>query len=243
MIDVVYIIGNGSAWQDNELRYSLRSMEKHLKNYSRLIIVGELPAFINPETVEFIPVVEQHQLNKAKNIMYKVYTACDPKYNFTDNILVLNDDYFFVYDVDGLNVPYYHKCDLLHTIKINGVNEYRNYVEATVKVLQARNLPIKNFDVHKPIVYNKTKLRTVCLSYDWMQSYGYILRSLYCNTLGIEGTFQLDCKINHPHLKTMWEKIVKTKTKDVISIGDMSLNKEFKRYLEELYPHKSKYEL
>ena len=40
-MDVVYILGKGSVWKDNEIRYSLRSIEKHLTGFDRVFIVGQ----------------------------------------------------------------------------------------------------------------------------------------------------------------------------------------------------------
>lgn len=45
-IDLVYILGSGSQWRNNELRFSLRSVQKNLKGYRNIYIVGENPGFL-----------------------------------------------------------------------------------------------------------------------------------------------------------------------------------------------------
>jgi len=39
-VDVVYPLSNGSHWDNNELRYSLRSLEKYALNLGRVFVVG-----------------------------------------------------------------------------------------------------------------------------------------------------------------------------------------------------------
>lgn len=71
-MDVVIPLGSGSRWQDNELRFCLRAVEKHLKGYDRIYIVGRKPDWI--QNIEFIPYVEAH--TRERNIMEKVRRAC-----------------------------------------------------------------------------------------------------------------------------------------------------------------------
>ena len=46
MIDVFYVLGSGSKWQNNEIRYSLRTLEKYGHNVGQVYIVGQRPSFI-----------------------------------------------------------------------------------------------------------------------------------------------------------------------------------------------------
>ena len=72
-MDIVYIIGSGSKWQDNELRYSLRSIEKFGGNFGEVYIVGDrLPPFIDPSTVRYLPVKDITTGKPALNVYYKL---------------------------------------------------------------------------------------------------------------------------------------------------------------------------
>ena len=53
-MDILYVIGKGSEWNNNELRFSLRSIAKYGKNIDRVFIVGYKPDFVSDE-VTFIP--------------------------------------------------------------------------------------------------------------------------------------------------------------------------------------------
>jgi hypothetical protein len=234
-MDVVYI-NQKTPWKNQELLYSLRSLEKFVANYNRVFLVGYKPDFISEEVIH-VPYDDKF-VNRATNIMMKVLTASEQE-DLSEDFMLLNDDYFFVDHIDGPTYPYYFKCDLQHTIQIQR-NEYQKHVIPTYKELIDRKLPTKNFDTHKPIIYNKELFQNVVQEYDWNRPYGFILRSIYCNTLGIEGIERVDNKINHSHVPENWERM--TKGLDCFSVGDQSTDQYLQMFLNKLLPSKSKYE-
>jgi hypothetical protein len=237
-MDIVYILGKGSIWQNNELRYSLRSLEKHVKVFDNVYVIGERPDFLSDKVIH-IPFQDVYQ-NKARNIMEKVRRAAlDDRIG--KNFLLLNDDYFFTRDTDIREYPYYYKCKLEQTVQINAGTQYGKHIQETYKLLKSQEHPTLNFDTHKPIIYNKHQFKIVVNRANWNVRFGYTLRSLYCNTLGIKGEFQKDSKVNHPHLKQIWRHIFSQS--DVISIDDKAINQQFKEFMQETYPDKSKFEI
>ena len=50
-IDVLYILGIGSKFGNEELKYSLRSLETYVKDYGRVFITGVFPPFIDKSKV------------------------------------------------------------------------------------------------------------------------------------------------------------------------------------------------
>ena len=54
-MDILYVVGRGSTWNNNELKYSLRSIAKNGINVDRVFIVGYIPDFINREEVICLP--------------------------------------------------------------------------------------------------------------------------------------------------------------------------------------------
>lgn len=238
LIDAVYIVGGVPAWKDNELLFSLRSLERHMKFLRRVFVIGRKPSFLNDQVIH----IPHHDIytNKARNIMSKVYRAATDN-RVSKDFILLNDDYFFTHDFNPITYPYYYKCDLAHTIKING-NEYGKHIKSTFDALQGRGFALKNFDTHKPIKYNKALLKEVVDSYTWDKPYGYTLKSLYCNTLKIEGQFKEDLKISHTAIISQWYKLIQ-KSDDMFSIGDPAVNISLKNFLAEYYPDKSKFEI
>ena len=53
-MDIVYIIGKGSKWNNQELKYSLRSIAKYGINIGKVFIVGYKPNFVSDEVI-YIP--------------------------------------------------------------------------------------------------------------------------------------------------------------------------------------------
>jgi len=45
-MDIVYVLGSGSEWDDNEIRFSLRSVEKYLTGVGNVYIIGKKPNFL-----------------------------------------------------------------------------------------------------------------------------------------------------------------------------------------------------
>lgn len=50
-VDVLYVIGTGSVNDNNELRYSLRTLERNCPFINRVIISGDVPSFIGGDAV------------------------------------------------------------------------------------------------------------------------------------------------------------------------------------------------
>jgi hypothetical protein len=236
MIDIVYIVAKGSHWQDNELRYSLRSLEKFGLDVGKVFIIGEKPSFINEEAIH-IPYRDVYA-NKARNIMCKIHWACRDT-RVSQNFVLMNDDYFLLNPIKLSESKFYYKCDLERSIVIQQ-NEYQKYCAETLKILKERGLPHKNFDVHLPVIYNKDKFFDVAAKYDCTGRYSYIVKSIYCNTLKIEGILQDDCKISYPYATQKIQQL--NEKRSVFSIADGSLNNSMKAYIMNLYPTKSKYE-
>jgi len=234
-MDIVYI-NQKNHYKNNELRYSLRSIERNISNYDNVFIVGYKPDFVSDNVIH-IPADDKYN-NRATNIMTKVLLAAENE-KVSKDFMLLNDDYFIMKPMDCYTYPYYWKCDLAHTIQIQR-NEYQQHVIPTYKALLDRKLPTKNFDTHKPIVYNKDLFQEIVSQYDWNIPYGFILRSIYCNTLGIEGVEKLDDKINHSHIPDTWKRI--TANLDCFSIGDQSANDYLWSFLNKEFPEPSKYE-
>lgn len=72
MIDVVYKLGNGSRFDDAELRYSLRSLS-NFRDLGKIYVVGKKPAWI--KNVIHIPAGDPYKSNKDANIINKIILA------------------------------------------------------------------------------------------------------------------------------------------------------------------------
>lgn len=236
MIDLIYPYGRGSVWAENELRYSIRSVEMYLKDIRNIYVIGKKPSFFNDKVIE-IPHVDIFQ-NKARNIMTKIHRACRDE-RISDEFMVFNDDYFCLKPFSAKDYPFYYKCGLTHTVTINP-GEYKRHAKETLDLLVFRGLNTLNFDSHYPILYNKEKFKEIVESCNWEIPFGYIAKSLYCNSLGIEGIYRMDCKISGAYQTKGLIEL--NKNREIFSIADKSLNSYMKQYILGLYPNKSSFE-
>lgn len=235
MIDVVYPLGRGSRFNNDELRYSLRSVDKHLNNVRNVYIVGELPDWITG----VIHVAAQDVDQKETNIMRKVRLACEVP-SVSDTFLFMNDDHFFTQDVDAEAYPYYYHGMLSETISKRNKNQsYRNSLYNAMLALHGKQQ--KHFDIHCPIRYEKKKFIEVADGYNWHVPFGMVVKSIYVNHHDIEGERMSDFKPKHPAVYHTFKEAIKAR--HIFSIGDETVSPDLWRLMNELYPNKSKYEL
>lgn len=194
-MDIVYALGTGSRMHDIELRFSLRSIRKHLTGFGKIFIVGECPPWL--QGIIHLPMADNPRLSPDHNIMAKVATACvSPE--VSDEFLFFNDDHFLVSPFHVEQFPNFYHGDLATYCKNRGNDGYGKRAKSTLDYLKSKDLPVKYFDVHTPIVYNKEAFMQHVHAAPGWGGEGYIIKSLYANSLKIEGTPFRDQKINAP---------------------------------------------
>lgn len=225
-MDVFYPLGTGSKLNNLELRFSLRSIEKHLSNYGDIIIVGEKPPWI--QNVIHIPHTDEYSIPDY-NIMSKTRRA----FADVDKLLFFNDDHYLLQDFDAENFPYFYSSTLEEYVKRRGLDGYGKRAKNTLKHLEEKELPTKFFDIHTPIIYESQPFFENVVSLPWEKSKeGFVIKSLYANALMIEGVEEKDCKTITPPRGTA--KVFSTTSKPRYSV---------QRFLLDTFPKKSKYEL
>lgn len=233
MTDIVIPLGIRSTQQNQELRYALRSIEKHLTGVGNVFIIGEHPDWLT--NVIHIPYTEDPRNRyRDRNIALKMAEACKDS-RVSDNFLMVHDDHFLLSDYEASAFPYYHMGPMNE-----GHGQYGETKQNTKSLLSFTEL-FNNYDCHCPIVFNKQLfMRSVALA-DWSKWYGYCLKTLYCVMNGIDGQLTEDIKIRYPLTRgEIWAQIIDRKW---FSIGDRCFAPGGMRdVLNELYPSKSKYE-
>ena len=231
-MDIVIPLGRGSTWNDNELRYSLRSLN-HLTGLRDVYLLGHKPSWCHG--VKHYPHPDPHAC-KERNIMEKVlYATRIPE--LSERFLFMNDDHFLLRPAD-IDMPNYRGRPLQ---QYDGPkNNYQRGVNRTVEALTERGLPTWNFDIHVPIVMDKRLFEPIMASYNWEHRHGYVLKSLYANTAKLESEKISDVKLNE---RQSFTDIVATlRPRTWFSIGPSILNDRFKQFLQQLYPDPSPFE-
>lgn len=236
MIDIVYLYTAGT--DTTEIKYSLRSIEKHVTGFRNLYIIGDDPGIFKDAIIINHP--NQHKGNRARCIYERILRACQEE-GLSDYFLYNSDDIFLLRKFEAKTFPYYYCNTLPATFQQMGKeNAYRKYVESTLSALQEKQLPVINFNGHSPILYHKSLYIDIMSQYNWEAPKGYISKSIYCNTLKLEGKYLKDIKIFTPKTKTaIMRKIEKG---PLFSTDEPAINARMKEVFEELYPKPSRWE-
>lgn len=221
MVTVVYTLGTGSFYHDNELRFSLRSVEKHLSNVKNVVIIGRKPEWFKGD---YIPFIEMDQI-PDNNIFKKLLFACNSD-KVSDNFLFMNDDHFLLDYFDASQFPNYYCGSLEGYVKRSRV--HGNYFQR-VRGVALKFPEGKFFDVHTPIMYNKEKFLQLKEVYDYQ--IGMVIKSLYGNTYALDGKEITDCKVTDAPIR----KVPFISTFPRVSAALF-------RYIQEQFPLASKYE-
>lgn len=242
MTDVVYVLGNGSGWADNEMRYSLRSLEMYLQDLGTVYVIGHRPKWMQNVQHYFYP--DRHTC-KERNIMEKLAYACGHP-DLSETFLHVHDDHFALAPALACDIPNWHggPLDRLgNQVKARSPkNNWAYAVLNTHQALQEKGHTAHNFDLHLPMLFDKNLYPATMDLYDWKgQPRGFVVKSLYANTLGLPGTFSPDLKVNAR--LTFQQMVDSLKGRPWFSIGNAGLTLAFKELLAALYPKPSRFEI
>jgi|GEM_PF-1655785 len=232
-MDLVYILGTGSRWRNNEIRYSLRSVQKHM-DIGRVFIVGECPEWITG--VVHVPAKDMEK-NKQLNARHKYEVAARDK-RISKDFILMNDDFFILKPVS--EVEYYIRGTIDEMIQrhpTKGGYYYRSLCD-TKRVLESMGIDDpQDFEIHSPIIFNKDKLLMTMNMIPADKAYS--LRSCYGNLNEIKGKKVIDFKAAGI---VDWA-YQKKRSPAYLSISDaLVAQKEFRDWLRFKFRHPSKYE-
>lgn len=239
-MDIVYILGSGSKWNDNELRYSLRSLKNLDFLPGKVVIIGECPDWINKLTVRHIK-FEEVSAVPAINAREKIRAAVKSPVVSTE-FLLMNDDFFFT--KPWKTIPVYAKQPLEFFLNDypNGDGWYYDCLKNTYEALREKGICHPwDYTMHFPYVIYKPDAHTV---FDEMKEVGrtMLFRLYYLNmqyrgdvtAVGHDGDFKA---VRTEQIKKIAEK------RGFFSCDDGSVNDpDFRLWIDTLYSEPSKYE-
>lgn len=237
MIDIVIPLGTGSKHDNIEIQYCLKSIETHLTRFDKIYIIGEDPGEIHGLAGRVIHIpAKDHGFNIQDNIRRKIEVACQHN-PISENFFFTNDDHIYLKPHNVCDTPYYYNVDLdLAYKRKRKKGSYKYATGKTKDVLEEKGYPTYHFDIHVPIIYNKKLFPEVMAQYRWAtERWGYVIKSLYCNTLKIKGEEMGDMQIGFPcESITQIEDMVKDRF--VFSFNSQGLNEVMLDYLHSLFP-------
>lgn len=155
-INLLYVLGPSSLskWNNNEIRYSLRSM--NAANVGWVGIAGpEMPAFLTG--IDHIKVAHRPDGNRYQNTQRQILAAC-VKEHVPDDMVLFNDD-FMVRSPETWNWTPTHRGAVL---KRDTPNVWKKSIIDTVKWLEALGIPKPiNYEGHTPFPFSKMRAKDV----------------------------------------------------------------------------------
>jgi hypothetical protein len=240
--DVMIPLGSGSQWNDNELRYTLRAIERNLKGFRNIVIVGQKPDWL--KNVKHIPAGDPLPSNADGNITLKTLKACESN-DVTDDFLFMNDDHVITHPTHIEDIPDYYKQDFEEYQEGYWNNSlHRIRVYRTWQALKEAGYSTINFELHVPNMINKKKYIDAVNRFSFDKDIGLCPKSLYGNLAVNWDTMK---KIKDPTIfikKSMDEIRDKFENSKVphVAYNDEGLNTNLKYYLYKSFPKKSSFE-
>lgn len=233
-MDIVYVLGKGSVWNDNEIRFSLRSLAKNVRDIGKVFIVGERPNFL--KNVIHIPCEDSCSV-AWQNTYKKTLLACkDPR--LSENFLHMNDDFFVIEPIKAAEFPFYYNKNRLPQYNLN-----HRYI-AMIEKKQAENLDVPrksifNFDLHRPIRFNKNLFMNMPVLQP--NSLKFKPRSFYCNYYGVPRIGSSDPIVFLYRSIKKYNEAVAGLT-DFSILSDVARDPIFQKWIEKRFPEPSYFE-
>lgn len=233
-IDAVIPMNQQSVWNNNELRFTLRSFEQTMP-IRNVYLIGTKPLFI--KNVIHLPFRDK-SMYAATNICEKLKYACVQE-EISEMFIYANDDHYLLPGFD-IGAAYYDG-DMEQQLRDHPDILYKKTIRNTLEyLLSMPGEPMyKNFDIHTPILLSKKSFLAAMAQINWSRPWGYCIKSMYGNIYGLPGVAALDGKVRGARTYDYLRGFIKDKV--CLSSGNV-INEDFKRLLTELYPNKSKYE-
>jgi len=244
MIDLVYVLGSGSQWKNNELRFSLRSVAKNLSNVRNVYIIGEDPGFLSENVIHIYHPDELNSRNADGNMALKILRACDEP-DLSDDFLFMNDDFIINKPISAVNIPLMHKGDMKNRPPEFWITQlYRFRLRRTFDELKKRGFPTMQYDYHAPMIMNKLTFQRVMAQFDFKDDIGLTFRSLYGNT-SLEGALSIplvDQKMTIYQFYRFKEIQIRVEKATFVGYNDNGLNNSLKYWMFFYFREQSKYE-
>lgn len=243
-MDILYVLGRGSEWDNNEIKYSLRSIEKYGKNVDRVYVVGYNPGFLSDE-VTFISCEDMYD-KKHKNILGKILYAIEHS-DIGEEFLLSSDDHFYVKETDFDNYPYYYKGILPNKVpRVKDVDYHTSLVQ-TRRLLENRGFPCYMFNWHGNTHFTRKGIERAreVLNKGLGTKYGGETNCIVGNISYFYDHFPIvereDLKVGST-INNKEDLIKLIGDRECFSIYNSAIERGVREYLEELFPEKSVYE-
>lgn len=229
--DVVYFVKD--CPQNEELRYSLRSVEQNFP-HRNVWIYGAKPNGIRPD---FFVESKPYGVSKWQHVRMMIEQVCLND-ELTEDVWLFNDDFFIMEPYPETATASYNG-DLGEYIqrrqqRLGYMDEWAQRLHAAWEKLLTSGKTQHNYEVHKPMLINRKKALQVLQEYQHVPAF----RSIYGNVCAVGGTNESDRKVQRLDFPTdrLWNW-------PTISTDDGSFeNGDVGGYIRNKFTEKSRFE-
>ena len=185
--DIVFVLKD--HLDTDELRYSLRSIEKNFP-HRYVWFVGTKPEGFEPDRMLRHKQTGELKWDKIKSSMLKIVE--EPE--LSDEFFWFNDDFFVMKPFKGKFINYADKSltELIEQQRKQNpwLNIYARTVYKAREELKSLHKPEVNFEVHMPMLFEKSKVTAAIMTCSSPQ-----MRSIYGNVTGCKWRQHDDVKV------------------------------------------------
>ena len=229
-LDVVYFCRDGA---NEELRYSLRSLDKNFK-FNSVWIYGGKPDYITPDHFVKINQTGRTKWDKVRAMFGSV--CLNGK--LSENFVLMNDDFFIMKKTDSLEPVF--RCSLFeHIVTVEGnfgdrPTNYTAELRKATRRLQEAGLDTNSYELHVPMIFNRKKLLETMGAFPDVHA----TRSLYGNYVGVGGKQMSDVKIYEKNTP-----VEEFENNRFLSTQDsIWMDSNVARYIKESFKERSRFE-
>lgn len=244
MIDLVYKIGSKPEWENHEeLKYSLRSVERHLSGFRNVYVIGYKPHWI--KNVIHVPNNDPYKSCKDANLINKMILACTLP-EVSDQFLNMSDDYIFLRDMDMsyFSIPGYNQSLVDLAKGAQNPNKWQRRLLKTLEQLGSEGKTSFCFEAHMPYLIDKKDYAQILFNYDYGYDSGYCGNTLYFNSKqtfvkSVEG----QVLILESRIRNYQQFLSEINSFYLANYTTYALDDTFKRFLSERFSIPSRFEI
>lgn len=184
-MDIIYTLGTGSNWSNNEIRFSIRSLFKNLKGFRNIYIIGEKPDFllydteIDGHSIFHMPFPDLYgHRNADGNIIAKLLHAAQND-DISDDFIFINDDNYFLKPIRVEDVKPFHKGNINEVDPQDFLGIWGKRLGRTRMHLSQAGINPLHFDHHAPFPMKKSLMIRTYMPFDFMTDIGLTVKSIY----------------------------------------------------------------
>lgn len=226
--DIVFVLKD--HLDTDELRYSLRSIEKNFP-HRYVWFVGTKPEGFEPDRMLRHKQTGELKWDKIKSSMLKIVE--EPE--LSDEFFWFNDDFFVMKPFKGKFINYADKSltELIEQQRKQNpwLNIYARTVYKAREELKSLHKPEVNFEVHMPMLFEKAKVTEAIMTCSSPQ-----MRSIYGNVTGCKWRQHDDVKV--------YDMDEVPEDPDFLSTNDKTFTEgAVGRYIREVFDKPSRFEV